>query len=283
MTVSTNNNNKIDNIEKENLFCSMDDLVLATKLRSGDSINDIDTSSKNNNYYYSDFNNNYDSNNNNNNNNRRKPKDLEDKNYYNEYSYKEITKENFLEIIKDFRFKYLFMYCLVIFIFPFVMNFMFKSVGLFYLMDDKFVTLSGSVGAFTNGISRLLLPICFKNWRFTCLGLFIGLIQLVVSFTFIDFANSKLLFIISVILFEITYAYSGVVILMCEEIFKEKMLAFFPYSTIAVSFSLCIGMFFIYLSENYSNMPLFPIIGLISFLNFYFLSKLISISNNNNN
>jgi hypothetical protein len=91
------------------------------------------------------------------------------------------------------------------YVYPHVMNFGFKSIGLLYLNDDSFVTLCGSMSAIVNAISRFAFGHYFVKFGFkTLMQTIIGLI-IFNACTFVWFSHYHWTYLIAVMMFVVTY------------------------------------------------------------------------------
>lgn len=141
----------------------------------------------------------------------------------------------------DFRTLYLVM--VIGFIFPHMMNFSFKSIGLAKLRDDHYVTMVGSLGAIVNALSRLAVGLAFQKFGYRIVGLSILVISIVTSLLYLPCATNPVTYMIATIFFEVTYGGQlGMYPLVSDRIFKEKGAATYSYLYSSFTFSLIFSL-----------------------------------------
>lgn len=138
------------------------------------------------------------------------------------------------------------------FLLPHLINFVFKAVGLEYLNDDHFVTLAGSIGAFVNGCTRLIVGFIYEKVGFKITSLGIALIDLIVCFLYVPFASSKLGFLLMTCLDQIVYGgYIATLPLITYFMYKEKGAVSFSYLFTAYTASHIVTMYGYSWSQEY--------------------------------
>ena len=190
-----------------------------------------------------------------------------------------ITKQSFGDAIKCFykkEFMILFSICLVGFIYPHMMNFCFKDIGMRTLNDDHFVTFAGSIGALVNGASRLVVGFLMEKYPYYKIMIGIILLEVLASQTFLIFANFRYSYILGTAMFEMTYGGQlGITPLICDKLFKDKGAITYSYILSAFTFSLIVSLsFYTEFVDEIGQTWLFLVVGVVSALN-YFLVDMI--------
>lgn len=171
-----------------------------------------------------------------------------------------ISLKHYLEVTKEKGFVSLVFYFYLTFIFTFTLHFIYKTIGLKNLKDDSFMTFVASFGAFINGGTRLISGVFFKRFGFKVLGTSIIILEVFISLFFENFSHSKILMMVSVFSFEVTYGYTSIIILLNDKLFNEKMVLLGPYMAISMTMSNFTAMIFVYLNEVFSWFPLYNVV-----------------------
>jgi Major Facilitator Superfamily len=173
----------------------------------------------------------------------------------------------------DFRTLYLVM--VIGFIFPHMMNFSFKSIGLAKLRDDHYVTMVGSIGAIVNALSRLVVGLAFQNFGYRVVGLSILGISIVTSLLYLPCANNSFTYLIATILFEITYGGQlGLYPLVSDRLFKDKGAATYSYLYNSFTFSLIFSLnMYTYTKTWFGEFAPFLIVAILASCAYPFVIK----------
>lgn len=78
-------------------------------------------------------------------------------------------------------FRWFYILSTVCFIFPHMMNFSFKTIGLAGLKNDAYVTFVGSCGAATNAIVRLVSALAYQKFGYMKIGLAILALEIITA------------------------------------------------------------------------------------------------------
>lgn len=149
-------------------------------------------------------------------------------------------------------------------LFPHLMNFGFKTIGLLYLNDDSYVTSVGSMASVINAISRLGFGMQFFKTNFRIFILTIAFLTVFDCICFVPFSQFKATFFIVVAVFCMVYGGQlGSYPLVSDALFKEKG---------AVAYAFLLWGF------NVSNIVVLFIYGaLIDHIGWFWLLVLISV------
>jgi MFS family permease len=123
------------------------------------------------------------------------------------------------------------------YLYPHVMNFGFKSIGLLYLNDDSFVTKCGSMSAIVNAVSRFAFGHYFVKFGYkTLMQTIIGLI-IINACTFVWFSHYHWTYLIAVLMFVLTYGGQlGSFPLVSDKLYGDR--GALAYSILMVGFDL---------------------------------------------
>ena len=157
-----------------------------------------------------------------------------------------VSKVNFSELRTIFgivEFRLLFLIMTLCYLFPNLMNFCFKSIGLQYLQNDAYVTLVGSLAAIVNAVSRLAVGILYDKFGFLRVELVIIGLEIVTSLGFIIFAHYYSTYMLGVCAFEVTYGGQlGMYPLVCDRIFGKKGAMYYAYLFSAFTIALLVSL-----------------------------------------
>lgn len=193
-----------------------------------------------------------------------------------------ISKYNIFlkEIKRIFEFEgisWLFMLMLLTSMYPLIINFVFKSIGLNSLKDDKFVTFCGSFGAIVNGTFRIFAGVLLNKVGF--LKFYTALILLEFSFCllFIPLSYTKITFLIAVVAYEVCYSFFSVFPVIFNKLYKDESAYLFGLSFIFVALGSIISLNLYHLFEKYYSInTLLIIISFISLCAYIPMKKLYS-------
>ena len=148
-----------------------------------------------------------------------------------------ISFKEILELFKIKEFKYLYGIMILCYMFPHMMNFSFKSIGLEFLKDDTFITIVGSMGAVVNALSRLIVGMAYYKYGYLKIVLSILAIEVIVALLYVPLASNKSAYVINTLLFELTYGGQlSMYPLVSDTIFKKK--GAYSYSYLFSSFTI---------------------------------------------
>lgn len=189
----------------------------------------------------------------------------------------EIAHQNFGEAIQCFKkeeFKALYFAIVIGYLFPHMMNFSFKEIGLNSLNDDKYVTFVGSVGALVNGVCRFFAGYSFEIFNFSKSAAGIMVMILITSLVYLKSAENKFFYLVATCLFEITYgAQLGLYPLISDKLFGDKGAISYAYLFSGFTFSNIISLsLYTWLTPVIGLQAHFILIGLISAVNLVFIN-----------
>src|SRR3990167_8008944 len=173
----------------------------------------------------------------------------------------------------DFRTLYLVM--VIGFIFPHMMNFSFKSIGLSKLKDDHYVTMEESIGAIVNALSRLAVGLAYQKFCYRVVGFTILGISIVTSLLYLPSANNSFTYLIATIFFEVTYGGQlGLYPLVSDRLFKEKGAATYSYLYNSFTFSLIFSLnMYTYTKSWFGEYTPFVIVAILASASYPFVAK----------
>ena len=141
----------------------------------------------------------------------------------------------------DFRSMYAVM--VISFLFPHLMNFTFKSIGLEYLEDDVYVTRVGSLGAAVNALSRLFVGLAYQRFGYKKVGLAILVTEVATAVLYIPFAANKATYLLGTVAFEVTYGGQlGMYPLVSDQLFGKKGAMYYSYLYSSFTLSLILSL-----------------------------------------
>ena len=169
-------------------------------------------------------------------------------------------------LFKVDEFKYIYLIMVLGFMFPHMMNFSFKSIGLDYLQDDNYVTVVGSIGAVVNALSRLFVGMAYQSYGYLRIGLAILTIEVIIALLYVPLAGNKLTYFINTVLFEITYGGQlGMYPLLSDMMFKKKGAICYAYLYSSFTISLIVVLnLYSYLKQWISLYAPFFVVAIIS-------------------
>jgi len=148
-----------------------------------------------------------------------------------------------LSLFKKPTFISLYVIMIICYIFPHLMNFTFKSIGLQSLKNDAFVTFVGSLAAIMNAISRIIVGLSYQKLGYLPIGLTIVVIQVIISLTYLRTSHNKLTYLISTCAFELTYGgQAGLYPLLCDHLFKKKGGTYYAFLFSSFTVSVIISL-----------------------------------------
>jgi len=151
-----------------------------------------------------------------------------------------ISKQGLMEGLSNFKdptFNKLVITMLFTYLYPHLMNFGFKSIGLLYLKNDSFVTFCGSASAFWNGISRYAFGHYFTAFGYSHFMKTILAITVLNAITFVWFSHYKWTYLLATCMFIMTYGGQlGTFPLVSDKLFKNK--GALAYSMLLVGYDL---------------------------------------------
>lgn len=192
-----------------------------------------------------------------------------------------IAKQSFSEAVQCFKErKFIALYLAIIFgyLFPHLMNFSFKDIGLKHLQDDRFVTFAGSAGAISNALSRFFVGFFFEWFGYGKTVIGITLLAIITSQFYLPMADNRATFFIFTCLFEVTYGGQlGIYPLITDKLFGDKGAITYSYLFSGFTISLLTSLsLYSWLVPKIGLRAHFMIIGGLTAINlaFVFWSKM---------
>ena len=143
--------------------------------------------------------------------------------------------------IEEYRAMYIIM--ILGFLFPHMMNFSFKTIGLLYLENDAYVTFIGSLGAAVNAVSRLFVGMLYQRYGYLAVGLSILALEVVTALGFLLFARHPASYLVATCAFEVTYGGQlGMYPLLSDRLFKKKGAMYYAYLFSSFTVSLIVSL-----------------------------------------
>ena len=180
-----------------------------------------------------------------------------------------------LNLFKLNEFAWMYAVMVLGFLFPHMMNFSFKSIGLMFLKDDAYVTFIGSLGAAINALSRLFVGMLFHRYGYLVIGLTILTLEVITAFSYLYCAHFKSLYFVATTAFEITYGGQlGMYPLVSDQLFKKKGAMYYSYLYSSFTISLIVSLnTYSYLSKWFSLYTPFVVIAIASLCALPFVLK----------
>lgn len=190
-----------------------------------------------------------------------------------------IAKVSFEQVTEFFHkrvFRILYVAILIGYMFPHLMNFSFKDIGLKYLKDDKYVTHVGSIGSIFNALSRFFIGYFFEKFKYGKTALGIMVLAIITSQVYLCFAQNKFLYLISTCCFEMTLGSQlGLYPLITDKLFGDKGAIVYSCLLSGLAFSLIISLMLYSWVEPLIGLRWhFFLIGALTALNLVFIKKI---------
>lgn len=176
--------------------------------------------------------------------------------------------------LEDFRSMYVIM--IISFMFPHIMNFTFKSIGLAHLKNDAYVTFVGSLGAAINALSRLFVGLAYQKYGYRKLGLAIFCTEIATAVLYIPFASNGATYLLATAAFEITYGGQlGMYPLVSDQLFKKKGAMYYAYLYSSFTFSLIIGLNgYSFITNHFGQYTAFLVVAAITLIALPFILRI---------
>ena len=172
------------------------------------------------------------------------------------------------EIKRIFQFEGISWLFLMVFLntfYPCIINFIFKSVGLNSLKDDKFVTFCGSFGALINGTFRIFAGVILNKIGFKYFYTLLVIMQFSFSLLFVPMSYTKVTFLLVVTAYEVCYSFTSVLPIVFNKMYKHESAYLFGISYFFISIGVITSLNLYYIFEkHYTIHSLLIIVALIS-------------------